>query len=205
VTDRDAPRKRRGAYAKGIKRRQEILDRALDVFLERGFQGTSLRAIAEEIGVNHAALLHYFPSREALLLEVIDQRDQQLDRLAASQPNYFDAIRFGVQRNAEVPGYVALFTSLLGSSVEPKNTLAREFFANRFVEGRKRIRTRLEAELRAEGHKADVDLDKFAALIMAASDGLQVQYLLDQTMHTDEIIDMLRDLLVVRKDRAAEG
>ena len=61
---------RRGAYGKGVRRRQEILDRAIEVFAARGAEGTSLRAIGEAIGVSHAALKHYFASREELLIAV---------------------------------------------------------------------------------------------------------------------------------------
>ena len=60
---------------KGIARRQEILDRAIEVFAVKGAEGTSLRAIAESIGVSHAALLHYFSSREVLLLEVLREHE----------------------------------------------------------------------------------------------------------------------------------
>ena len=55
---------RAGSYSKGIARRQEILDRAIEVFRQRGADGTSLRRIAQAIGVSHGALLHYFSSRE---------------------------------------------------------------------------------------------------------------------------------------------
>lgn len=63
----------RGAYAKGIARRQEILDRAIEVFAERGADRTSLRAIAREVGVTHAALTHYFGSLEELLVAVYEE------------------------------------------------------------------------------------------------------------------------------------
>ncbi|OLH51248.1 helix-turn-helix domain-containing protein, partial [Xanthomonas oryzae] len=56
--DSEHPRPR-GAYAKGIARRQEILDRAIEVFAARGADRTSLRAIAKEVGVTHAALTYY--------------------------------------------------------------------------------------------------------------------------------------------------
>ena len=48
---------RAGAYEKGVARRQEILDRAIEVFRQRGADGTSLRRIAGAIGVSHGALL----------------------------------------------------------------------------------------------------------------------------------------------------
>ena len=58
LQDPDSPRAR-GSYAKGIARRQEILDSAIEVFAQRGAGRTSLRAIAEEVGVTHAALIHH--------------------------------------------------------------------------------------------------------------------------------------------------
>ncbi|MGO1927566.1 MAG: TetR/AcrR family transcriptional regulator, partial [Brachybacterium tyrofermentans] len=66
---------RAGSYSKGIARRQEILDRAIDVFRQRGADGTSLRRIAEAIGISHGALLHYFSSREELLVAVYEHAE----------------------------------------------------------------------------------------------------------------------------------
>src|SRR3954453_3955858 len=68
---------RRGAYDKGVRRRREILDRAIEVFAERGAEGTSLRAIGQAIGVSHAALKHYFASREELLIAVYPAAEQR--------------------------------------------------------------------------------------------------------------------------------
>src|SRR6478752_3642480 len=71
------PPSRPRSYAKGVARRQEILDRAIEVFADKGAEGTSLRAIAEKIGVSHAALLHYFGSREELLVEVLREGERR--------------------------------------------------------------------------------------------------------------------------------
>ena len=49
---------RAGQRRRGVERRQEILDHAIEVFQQRGADGTSLRRIAESLGVSHAALLH---------------------------------------------------------------------------------------------------------------------------------------------------
>jgi len=48
--------------------RQRILDVALALFTERGYDGTSLREIAEELGVTKAALYYHFESKEDILL-----------------------------------------------------------------------------------------------------------------------------------------
>ncbi|MET9830814.1 TetR/AcrR family transcriptional regulator [Streptomyces sp. NPDC006385] len=57
-------------------RREEILQAALDVFAERGFRGTSIDAVAERAGLTRQGVLHYFPSKKQLLLEVLNYREQ---------------------------------------------------------------------------------------------------------------------------------
>ena len=48
--------------------RQRILDVALDLFTEQGYDGTSLREIAEQLGVTKAALYYHFESKEDILM-----------------------------------------------------------------------------------------------------------------------------------------
>ena len=48
--------------------RQRILDVALDLFTEQGYDGTSLREIAEKLDITKAALYYYFESKEDILL-----------------------------------------------------------------------------------------------------------------------------------------
>lgn len=48
--------------------RERILDVALELFTEQGYDGTSLREIAERLGVTKAALYYHFESKEDILL-----------------------------------------------------------------------------------------------------------------------------------------
>jgi AcrR family transcriptional regulator len=54
--------------------RERILDTALDLMAERGASATSMRALASACELNVAALYHYFPSKDALLRAVIEER-----------------------------------------------------------------------------------------------------------------------------------
>jgi AcrR family transcriptional regulator len=48
--------------------RERILDVALDLFVERGYDQTSLREIADRLGVTKAALYYHFPSKGDILI-----------------------------------------------------------------------------------------------------------------------------------------
>ncbi|MEV0580216.1 MULTISPECIES: TetR/AcrR family transcriptional regulator [unclassified Streptomyces] len=57
-------------------RREDILQSALEVFAERGFKGASIDAVAERSGLTRQGVLHYFPSKRRLLLDLLDFREQ---------------------------------------------------------------------------------------------------------------------------------
>ncbi|MFP4152014.1 MAG: TetR/AcrR family transcriptional regulator [Alkalispirochaeta sp.] len=48
--------------------RNEIADRAVEVFRRRGYAGIGMREMARELGMSKSALYHYFPSKDALFL-----------------------------------------------------------------------------------------------------------------------------------------
>ena len=48
-------------------RRRQILGVALGLFLRRGFKGTPMSAIAEEVGVSKAGLYHHFKTKDEIL------------------------------------------------------------------------------------------------------------------------------------------
>ena len=49
----------------------EVLDRAVGLFAERGFAGTSLKDVADAVGLSRPAIYYYFPSKDALLEELL--------------------------------------------------------------------------------------------------------------------------------------
>ena len=52
-------------------RPQELLDAALDLFVEKGFAATRSEEVAQRAGVSKGTLYLYYPSKEELLKEVI--------------------------------------------------------------------------------------------------------------------------------------
>ena len=52
----------------GASTRERILDVALDLFTDQGFDGTSMREIAERLHISKAAIYYHFASKEEILM-----------------------------------------------------------------------------------------------------------------------------------------
>jgi AcrR family transcriptional regulator len=52
--------------------RSAIRDAAIELFARHGYERTSLREIAEQLGMTKAALYYHYPSKQSLLLAIIE-------------------------------------------------------------------------------------------------------------------------------------
>jgi TetR/AcrR family transcriptional regulator len=64
-------------------KRQAILKSAARLFAERGYDGASMAGAAQALGVSKALFYHYYPSKEALLLDII--RSHLLELVAVAE------------------------------------------------------------------------------------------------------------------------
>ncbi|MCT9821237.1 TetR/AcrR family transcriptional regulator [Microbacterium sp. W1N] len=194
--DHPEPARPRGSYAKGVARRQEILDRAIEVFAQRGGQQTSLRAIAREVGVTHAALTHYFGSLEELLVAVYREPEQRSDATPAPpEVSPAEMMRVSAEENRAVPGLVQLYSTLVAMAVDGTHPVAQEFATARFARLRAELTERVRSLQATGALRADLDAELVAALVIAASDGLQTQWLLDASVDHEAALAMLDRLL----------
>ncbi|MDO4492380.1 MAG: helix-turn-helix domain-containing protein [Clostridia bacterium] len=56
-----------------LSKKEQILDAALKLFADRGYDGVGVDEIADSVGIKGPALYHYFKGKEALLDTLIDQ------------------------------------------------------------------------------------------------------------------------------------
>ncbi|HYD06065.1 MAG TPA: TetR/AcrR family transcriptional regulator [Reyranella sp.] len=71
-------RKRRG---EGHTRRDEILSAARELFLRDGYEATTIRRIADVVGVSAPALYLYFKDKDAIMLALCDQTFRSLNEV----------------------------------------------------------------------------------------------------------------------------
>ncbi|MFE6964711.1 MULTISPECIES: TetR/AcrR family transcriptional regulator [unclassified Agromyces] len=190
---------RRGSYAKGIAKREEILTAALEVIARNGYGRASVRELADAVGLSQAGLLHYFSSKEELFAEILRKRDE-VDRetiAAADADNELSMLDGFVQvirHNVDVPGLVQLYARLSTEATEPEHA-ARPFFDERFRAFREMAAEGIRESQREGGLPADLDPDRVATMLLALADGLQTQWLMDPSIdmaaHIEDFIRIL--------------
>lgn len=172
---------RRGQYAKGTAKRAEILAVALDVVAELGTRKASNREIATRVGLTQAGLMHYFSTREELFLEVLRARDERDHEQFSPPGRGIDGFLDVIAHNASVPGLVRLYVEYSAEATIEGHP-ARAFFEERFAWVRTLIADAVAHDQAAERMGPDVDVPYVADLVIAAADGLQVQWLLDPSI-----------------------
>lgn len=65
-------------------RKQQILQSARTVFLEKGFYGATIDDIAKEVGVVRGTILHYYKSKELLMAAVLENVGREFNPALAS-------------------------------------------------------------------------------------------------------------------------
>ncbi len=68
----------RAAHLGPERRRPLILDAALEVYVERGYRGTSMQAVADAAGVTKPVVYECYPNKDELLLALLDREERRL-------------------------------------------------------------------------------------------------------------------------------
>lgn len=174
----------RGPYAGTATRKEEILQAALEVFGSRGFRSGSLREIAERVGMTQPGLIHHFGSKIGLFTEVLNSYARKAVAEQSVLP-FEEEILAVVDYGETHRDFIRLFTTLSSEATDPDH-LANDYFVARYRELQKRWRTSIESAQKDGSIDPDVDADVVARLIVAALDGLNIQWLLgtSREMHT---------------------
>ncbi|GAA4487751.1 helix-turn-helix domain-containing protein [Microbacterium panaciterrae] len=176
----------RGAYAKGVVKREEILEAALEIVGRLGYRSASVREIAEAVGLSPAGLLHYFGTKEQLLVEILRARDAH-DTARFADLDFMPAFLEVLRHNAEVPGLVELYTRLAAETGDAEHP-AHAFFLDRTRAVNAAAREVFVAAQKTGRIRADLDPDWIVRAGHALADGLQNAWILDPT------VDMAADV-----------
>lgn len=193
---------KKGSYAKGIAKREEILTTALDVFAQKGYRGASLREIAESVGLSQAGLLHHFSSKEELFAEVLRKRDDVAERehQADGGSRGLDTLIDIVRHNADVPGLVQLYATISAEAADDDHP-GHPYFVARYAKLIGLVEEHVRSEQAAGRIAGSLDAAQVARIGVAVADGMQVQWMLDRSADMAGSLEYF--LSILRSDHAA--
>jgi AcrR family transcriptional regulator len=176
--------------------RSRVQKVALELFAEQGYEKTSLREIAERLGVTKAALYYHFPSKEAIVHSFTDDYFAEIDALvdwAKDQPQNYETRREILHR------YVGIV--LAGSEVfrflhqNQASVQAMEAGKDRFA----RFRDRLDALVGAIAGPDAPLRDRVRATAAVLSVGATYMFYLQRADDPDKlgaiILELATDLI----------
>ncbi len=186
----------RGAYAKTEQLRLEVLDTALRMVAESGFDTTTLQGVADGVGRSKAGVLHHFGSLDNLMLELVKHRDGvNRQTFPTREGAEFDALLELIAHNATVPGLIGLFSVVSAlAATDTTSTDRREYFTQLYERNRAAWTQRIERGQQDGLMRTDLEPTVIATLIIATLDGLQTQWLLDSDV---DMITPLKALITM--------
>lgn len=123
-------------------RRELILDAAVKLFAYKPFSAIGMRDIARQAGISPASIYRYFPSRDAILMEVLGQeiqegKNKQEQQLQKSTPDLEDVAQGMVDFFMDKDSTLHLLAHfLLKEDIEPdtlcKFQEAKDYYLNHF-------------------------------------------------------------------------
>ncbi|MEU7282966.1 helix-turn-helix domain-containing protein [Streptomyces sp. NPDC045431] len=117
--------------------RQRIQDVALGLFAEQGYEKTSLREIAERLGVTKAALYYHFKTKEDIVISLFQDLTRPIDDLIAwaeEQPRTLETKQEILRRyHAALLGAAPLFRFMQENQATVRDLSIGETFKERML------------------------------------------------------------------------
>src|SRR4051812_17211259 len=157
-----------------------------------------MASVAAAADLTQPGLLHHFPSKEALLRELLEQRyhddGRRLREGLADDLGLVAALERLVEHNRSSEESVRLFAVLVAEALSADHP-AHGYFVERYEKIRHWLATTLREDEQAR-RLPDRDADALASLIVAVMNGLQTQWLLDPQFDMAPAFRIFTDLLI---------
>jgi len=181
-----------------LDRRPQILDAAEACSTRSGFHRTTMQDVAGEAGMVPGNLYRYFPSKDALILALIERDRAEIATDFAALVDTIDLIgafrSLGRRHFIEKPREKAVLTLEIWSEAA-RNPAIADVMGGVQAEVRRGIIAVCE-KARSKGEiPHSIDLDAVARLILTVSDGLIRRRALDPDFESETEVATLLDLI----------
>lgn len=179
---------------KGRATRARIVDAALRLFAERGYEAATMRDIAEAADCSLGLAYRYFPGKDALVLELYRRLADALADDVVSQPPGQLADRFGQTMHAllaQMAPYRGALGALFGAGLRPRSPTS--IFGGAAAEVRDRSwRAHRALVAGASERRLQGLADDLATILYGLQLGLVFFWLEDESADAARTTDLLR-------------
>jgi AcrR family transcriptional regulator len=105
-------RRKRAAHLGPERRRPQVLDAALGLFLQNGYEGTSMAAVADAAGVTKPVVYACFPSKDELFRALLRREEE---RILGEIQSAFQAVDLGDPEATLIEGYTGFLRAVAAS------------------------------------------------------------------------------------------
>jgi AcrR family transcriptional regulator len=161
MTDQEAPGAPRPhtGRRRNEAARQAILDAAVRMVAEDGYEGFAMERLAREAGVGKQTIYRWWPSKAAVVAEALGERAQNTIPLPDSGTMHGDLTEFFLTtfRQSETGGTLELLRQMLAASLQDPGVA--EVFGAFLARRRAELRILLERGVRRGEVRDDTDVD----------------------------------------------
>ncbi len=176
-----------------------IVDAATRVFAEHGYRSGTVQMIAKEAGLSQAGLIHHFPTKEAILMAVLQHRDADDREVSAPASDegvsVVELYRRVLKKNAERSEMMRFFAVLSAEALAPDHP-AHDYFRQRFDDTAS-LTEAVVARNQADGIlRDDLPARTIAELVISVAHGFRYSVLVGERLdHYLRMLDSLETML----------
>ena len=180
----------------------EIIQAAVDEFLENGYEGTSMESIARRAGVSKGGLYHHFSSKDEILLlanQKLNEPIQAIMLQASQHPSASEGLKlylrnylkYWLEHRREMAFYTLSYVKLLD------NPALWEMY-ERFTENMIAFFQDLYQRGIDSGELVPHSPYDSAITFMAAVDGIAMYLMMDTNLELEKILSIFQERFVQR-------
>lgn len=185
--------------------REQLLEQGLKIFLSRGYNGTGIKAVLDEVSVPKGSFYNYFDSKEDFVLQIIRHYNSESEKFAeeafGSSDDPLESLkgffRKQISCNEESKCAEGCLLGNLGSEISGQSELCREEISKAWRVVESRFAEKLTLAQEHGSVRSDIRAEVLAAQLLMAWQGALIRMKVDASVEPleDFCKTMLGDFL----------
>lgn len=182
------------------KRINDITDAALEIFLKKGYENTTMESIAKKAGISKGGLYHHFKSKDMVLVFVNQKISEKLEKIAyesVEMPSVKEGLLFYIENYLRYWLEHPVETTFLFLSITKilDNSELLKYYQQFTGDYMKYMEEAFEMGIEA-GEFIPHDARTSAVTLVAALDGIICYMILDERLNLEEVVKRFEEKFI---------